>query len=159
MTLDNLPPLKPEIYRLFDEYVHSSMSRQDFVKRLMIYTPLGMSATALADFLLPKYAKAAQIDPADARIQAGYLEYTSARGAGRMKGLLAPAQNQLQQCQQQLQQTRNAMPLAQVQYRLSQAQHQQLQNQIQQEQGDVQQVIQDSTITCPRLATSLCCSS
>ncbi|PKL76830.1 MAG: dienelactone hydrolase, partial [Candidatus Melainabacteria bacterium HGW-Melainabacteria-1] len=86
---EHKPELTPEVYDLFDQYVHSSMSRQDFMKRLMIYTPLGMTAAALADFLLPKYAKAAQVAPTDARIQAGYIEYTSAKGAGRMKGLLA----------------------------------------------------------------------
>lgn len=93
MPPENTPPLKPEVYDLFDEYVHSAMSRQDFVKRVMVYLPLGMSVTALLDFLMPKYAKATQVAPTDARIQGGFIEYTSAKGAGRMRGLLArPAQ-------------------------------------------------------------------
>lgn len=86
---NNMPPLKPEVYTLFDQYVHSSMSRQSFMKRLMVYVPLGMSVTALADFLLPQYTRAAQVSPADSRIQAGMIEYTSGQGAGRMRGLLA----------------------------------------------------------------------
>ncbi|MEZ0373300.1 MAG: dienelactone hydrolase family protein [Candidatus Sericytochromatia bacterium] len=91
MTQEDMPQpqIKREIYDLFDEYVHSSMSRQDFVKRLIVYAPLGMSAAALADFLLPKYAQATQVAPTDARVQSGFLEYTSAKGAGRMKALLA----------------------------------------------------------------------
>lgn len=89
MPSENTPPLKPEVYDLFDAYVHTAMSRQDFVKRVMVYLPLGMSVTALLDFLMPQYAKALQVAPTDARIQSVYREYTSAKGAGRMKGLLA----------------------------------------------------------------------
>lgn len=89
MSPEEMPPLKPEVYELFDEYVHSSMSRQKFMLRLMAYVPLGMSVNALVDYLMPKYARAAQVAPTDERVQSGYIDYTSGRGAGRMKGLLA----------------------------------------------------------------------
>jgi len=80
--------LSQDVYDLFDEYVHSAMGRREFMNRLTIYATVGLSTAAIADFLLPKYAEANQIDPKDSRLRSEYIEYTSPKGAGTMKGLL-----------------------------------------------------------------------
>jgi carboxymethylenebutenolidase len=81
--------LSQDVYDLFDEYVHSSMNRRDFMNRISIYATSGMTAAAIAEFLLPKYAEATQIDPKDSRLRSETIEYTSVKGAGTMKGLLS----------------------------------------------------------------------
>jgi len=81
--------ISQDVYNLFDEYVHSAMGRREFMNRLKIYAAAGMSASAIANFLLPDYAKATQIDPKDPRLHSEYIEYTSSKGAGTMKGLLS----------------------------------------------------------------------
>jgi carboxymethylenebutenolidase len=80
--------LSQDVFNLFDEYVHSAMGRREFMNRLTVYATAGLSAAAIADFLLPKYAEATQIDPKDSRLNSEYIEYTSPKGAGTMKGLL-----------------------------------------------------------------------
>jgi carboxymethylenebutenolidase len=80
--------LSQDVFNLFDEYVHSDMSRREFMNRMSLYATAGLSATAIVDFLLPKYAEANQIDPKDSRLRSEYIEYTSPKGAGTMKGLL-----------------------------------------------------------------------
>ena len=79
---------------LYDEYVHSSMSRRGFLDRAAALTLSGVSAVALAKTLLPDYALATQVAPDDRRIEAGYQQYPSPQGHGTMRGLLArPASN------------------------------------------------------------------
>jgi len=80
--------LSQDVFNLFDEYVHTSMSRRDFMNGLTAYATAGLSAVAIAEFLLPKYAEATQIDSKDSRLKSEYIEYTSSKGAGTMKGLL-----------------------------------------------------------------------
>jgi carboxymethylenebutenolidase len=80
--------LSQDVFNLFDEYIHSAMGRRQFMNRLTSYATAGLSAAAIADFLLPKYAEATKIDPKDARLRSEYIEYTSPKGAGTMKGLL-----------------------------------------------------------------------
>ena len=48
--------LSQDVFNLFDEYVHSGMSRREFMNRMSLYATAGLSATAIVDFLLPKYA-------------------------------------------------------------------------------------------------------
>jgi len=80
--------LNQDVFKLFDEYVHTGMSRRNFMNRLKMYATAGLSAAAMADFLLPKYAEATKIDPKDSRLRSEYIKYTSPKGADTMKGLL-----------------------------------------------------------------------
>lgn len=80
--------LSQDVYKLFDEYVHTDMTRRDFMNRVSVYASAGMTAAAIAEFLLPKYAEATQVDPKDSRLKSDFIEYTSVKGAGTMKGLL-----------------------------------------------------------------------
>jgi carboxymethylenebutenolidase len=80
--------ISQDVFNLFDEYVHTGMNRREFMNKLTVYATAGLSATAIADFLLPNYAEATQIDPRDPRLRSEYIDYTSPKGAGTMKGLL-----------------------------------------------------------------------
>jgi carboxymethylenebutenolidase len=80
--------LSQDVFKLFDEYVHTDMNRRDFMNRLSVYATAGMTVAAISEFLLPRYAEATKVDPKDSRLKSETIEYTSVKGAGTMKGLL-----------------------------------------------------------------------
>ena len=86
--------LNQEIFDVFDEYVHSNLTRRQFVEKVSKYAVAGLTAAAIVDFLLPKYAEATQIPANDARLKSEFIEYASPKGAGTMKGLLSRPANQ-----------------------------------------------------------------
>jgi carboxymethylenebutenolidase len=74
------------IYDLYDEYCHGGMDRRDFLLRAAAVTVGGL---AMAQALLPRYAKAQTISFTDPRIKATYVTYPSPGGnSGTMKGYL-----------------------------------------------------------------------
>ena len=77
MTKDMTDEIKPEVYDLFDEYVHSQISRRQFLNRAAKYTVAGLTANTLLDLLSPNYAFAAQIQADDLRLNSEYIEYQS----------------------------------------------------------------------------------
>ena len=77
------------IWKLFDSYVHGSISRRDFLDRAAKFTATGLSAAGVLAYLAPDYAKAAQVDPDDPSISVGYKKYASPAGAGVMNGYFA----------------------------------------------------------------------
>ena len=85
--------LNREIFEIFDEYVHSPMSRRDFLNRVSKVAPAGLAAGAIVEFLLPKYAQATQIAPDDDRLWSETISYTSVKGADTMNGLLTRPAN------------------------------------------------------------------
>lgn len=56
-----LNSLDQEVYNLYDEYVHSDMSRRKFMSRISIYASTALTAAAITEFMLPEYAEATQI--------------------------------------------------------------------------------------------------
>lgn len=87
MTINQVDP---KIFDLYDEYCHSSMERREFLKRASEMTVVGgISALAMAQTLLPKYALAQTISFTDERIKARYVSYDSPGGnSGKMRGYL-----------------------------------------------------------------------
>jgi carboxymethylenebutenolidase len=85
----SLPPEKipPEVFQLFDKYVHGAISRRDFIDRASAFAVAGMSGAALLEALTPKFAEAQQIAPTDKRIKAEYVEIP-APGYGKLRGYL-----------------------------------------------------------------------
>lgn len=79
----------PEVMRLFDGYVHGALSRRDFLDRAGKYALGGLSAAAMLESLQPNFAWAQQVPMDDKRIKAGYAEYDSPGGSGKMHGYLA----------------------------------------------------------------------
>lgn len=74
------------VWKLFDGYVHGTISRREFLDRAARFTATGMSATTLLATLSPDYALARQVDPDDRSISTSYKKYASPDGAGVMRG-------------------------------------------------------------------------
>lgn len=85
--------IKQEVFDLYDYYVHGRMERRDFVNRLSVYAVGGITVSGLLSFLMPKYAEAQKIKPDDKRLKTEYAEYSSPKGGGKIRGLLARPAN------------------------------------------------------------------
>ena len=81
--------LRPEVYKLFDRYVHDLISRREFVEGLSRFAVGGVTVAALLDHLMPKYATAQQVRAGDSRLDSEYVEYESPQGGGTIRGLLS----------------------------------------------------------------------
>lgn len=79
---------RPEVLKLFDEYVHGQLSRRGFLERAASYAVAGMSAGALLEALSPNFAYA-QVPPDEPRIDTETLEFDSQKGYGKIRGYLA----------------------------------------------------------------------
>jgi carboxymethylenebutenolidase len=74
------------VFELYDEYCHGRIDRRTFMARAAAVTVGGL---AMAEALLPRYAKAQTISFTDPRITARYVSYRSPGGSsGTMKGYL-----------------------------------------------------------------------
>lgn len=74
------------VFELYDEYCHGRMDRREFMARAAAVTVGGL---AMAQALLPRYARAQTISFTDERIKAKYVTYPSPGGSsGTMKGYL-----------------------------------------------------------------------
>jgi carboxymethylenebutenolidase len=74
---------------LYDEYCHGGIDRREFLERASKLTIGGVSALAMAQALLPRYALAQTISFTDQRIKARYVTYPSPGGSsGTMRGYL-----------------------------------------------------------------------
>ena len=77
------------VWKLFDGYVHGSITRREFLDRAARVTAGGVSAATLLSALSPDYALARQVDPEDPSISVAYKKYASPKGAGVMRGYFA----------------------------------------------------------------------
>lgn len=78
--------IDPAIYDLYDEYCHGRMARREFLARAAALTVGGL---AMAQALLPRYARAQTVSFTDPRIRAQYVNYDSPGGnSGAMRGYL-----------------------------------------------------------------------
>src|SRR5947208_3008265 len=98
----NQSPLAPEappaltqgeidqrVLDLYDEYCHGGIDRREFLQRAGALTIGGVSALAMAQALLPRYAQAQTISFTDERIKGRYVTYPSPGGtSGTMRGYL-----------------------------------------------------------------------
>lgn len=87
MGIDTPEKFSPEVFKLFDKYVHGAISRRDFIDRASALAVAGMSGAALLEALSPKFAEAQQIAPTDARLKAEHIEIP-APGYGKLRGYL-----------------------------------------------------------------------
>jgi len=80
------------VFDLYDEYCHGRIDRRAFLTRAAAVTVGGL---AMAQSLLPRYARAQTISFTDERIKARYVTYPSPGGSsGQMRGyLVQPAGN------------------------------------------------------------------
>lgn len=77
----------PEVFKLFDKYVHGAISRREFIDRAGAYAVAGMTGAAILDALNPKFAEAQQVAPTDTRITSEFVEIP-APGYGKLRGYL-----------------------------------------------------------------------
>ncbi|MEL6298423.1 MAG: dienelactone hydrolase family protein [Pseudomonadota bacterium] len=81
--------IDPQVYALYDEYCHSEMPRREFMQRASMIVVAGGSALAMAEALVPQYAKAQTISFTDKRIKPTYVTYPSPGGnADEIRGYL-----------------------------------------------------------------------
>jgi carboxymethylenebutenolidase len=80
------------VFDLYDEYCHGRIDRRSFLARAAVVTVGGL---AMAQSLLPQYARAQTVSFTDSRIKARYVTYPSPGGnSGQMRGyLVQPAGN------------------------------------------------------------------
>src|SRR5512133_2078782 len=79
---------RPEVLKLFDEYVHGAISRRTFLERAAAYAVTGIGAGALLEALSPNFAYA-QVPADEPRIETEVVEFKSPKGNGRVRGYLA----------------------------------------------------------------------
>lgn len=79
----------PEVMKLFDGYVHGAITRREFLDRAGKFAVGAFSAAAMLESLKPNFAWAQQVAKDDKRIKAGYADYDSPTGSGKMRGYLA----------------------------------------------------------------------
>jgi carboxymethylenebutenolidase len=79
----------PEVWKLFDQYVHGLIDRRGFLERAARFAVGGMTATMLLDALNPRFAEAQQVPKDDKRLATSYALYDSPKGTGKVRGYLA----------------------------------------------------------------------
>jgi carboxymethylenebutenolidase len=93
MSEVNPKELHPEVWKLFDKYMHGNIDRRGFLDGVGKYATGGATAVAIYEALRPKYAEAQQIKEDDPRIKTEWVEIQSPQGNGRVKALLARPAN------------------------------------------------------------------
>jgi carboxymethylenebutenolidase len=77
------------VFDLYDEYCHGRIERREFLSRAAALVVVGGTGLAMAEALLPRYARAQTISFTDERIKATYVTYPSPGGnSGTMRGYL-----------------------------------------------------------------------
>jgi carboxymethylenebutenolidase len=75
------------IIELYDEYTHRPLERREFLRRLAVLAGSSTAAYALLPLLENNYARAAIVDPADARLGTGTVTYKGE--SGEVRGYIA----------------------------------------------------------------------
>ncbi|MBN9318976.1 MAG: dienelactone hydrolase family protein, partial [Caulobacterales bacterium] len=77
-----------EAVELYTRAIHGEISRRQFVDGVKKFAIAGLTANAIIEALMPKYAEAQQIRPDDDRIKAEWVTVPSPSGNGTIKGYL-----------------------------------------------------------------------
>ncbi len=85
--------IKQEVFDLYDDYAHNRIDRRDFMHKLSTYAVGGITVASLMSFLMPDYQGGVQIQPNDPRLKTEYITYSSSKGGGNIKALLAKPVN------------------------------------------------------------------
>ena len=84
-----LKQLDPEVYQLFDQYVHSQISRRQFLSQVGKYAIAGLTATGILALLAPNYAHAIQVPISDERVKVAMIEYNSPQSGTKITAQLS----------------------------------------------------------------------
>ena len=85
--------LNPELWKIFDEYVHGFIDRRGFIDRAAKYVAAPMTAAIALDLMNPDFAAAQQVKPDDKRIKTEWVEIDSPKGYGKIKAYVAKPAN------------------------------------------------------------------
>ena len=86
----NTKDLNPEVWKLFDRYVHGLIDRRGFLDGTAKYAVGGMTAVGILEALSPRYAEAQiQVQPNDSRITTENVDVASPDGHGTIQALVA----------------------------------------------------------------------
>ncbi len=95
MTTIHSGPVKqteydPELWCLFDQYVHGDIDRRSFLDRAARFAAAsGTTAVALLAALSPDFARAQKVPPTDPRLKTEMVEFASAAGYGKVRAYVA----------------------------------------------------------------------
>ena len=85
--------LNPELWKIFDEYVHGFIDRRGFLDRAGKYAVGGLTATAILDMMNPKFAEAQLVPTDDKRIKTEWVEIDSPKGNGKIRAYVVKPAN------------------------------------------------------------------
>jgi carboxymethylenebutenolidase len=75
--------MDPRVIDLYNDYVHGSMPRRDFLARLAGIAGGAAAATAMLALIEPRYAQAQQVAPDDPALKSSYVAYPGTQGEVR----------------------------------------------------------------------------
>ncbi|HMN46127.1 MAG TPA: dienelactone hydrolase family protein [Povalibacter sp.] len=84
MTRKTSKDFSPEVWGLFDQYVHGQISRRGFLDGAAKFAIGGLTAAGLLEALSPDFAHAQQVQPNDTRLVTEWLEIP-APGYGKVR--------------------------------------------------------------------------
>jgi len=86
--------LDPELWCLFDQYVHGQIDRRGFLDRATrLAVASGTTSAALLAALSPDFARAQKVAPTDARLKTQFVEFPSPAGYGKARAyVVRPSQ-------------------------------------------------------------------
>ena len=86
--------IDPDLWCLFDQYVHGDIDRRGFLERAARFAAAsGTTAAALLAALSPDFARAQKVAPGDALFKTESVEFPSPAGHGKVRAYVArPAQ-------------------------------------------------------------------
>ncbi len=80
----------PELWCLFDQYVHGDIDRRGFLDRAGRFAAAaGMTTAGLLAALSPDFARAQKVPPGDARLKTEFVEIASPAGYGKVRAYVA----------------------------------------------------------------------
>jgi carboxymethylenebutenolidase len=74
---------------LFDEYVHGRIDRRGFLEGAARFAAGGTTAAMLLEALQPRFAEAQQVAKDDPRLAAGFVDFESPQGNGKVRAYVA----------------------------------------------------------------------
>ena len=81
--------IDPRILEIFDGYVHSRVSKREFIAQAGRYAAAGVTGAMILEQLQPNYALAQRVAPDDPAIVTETVEYPSPEGHGTVRALMA----------------------------------------------------------------------
>lgn len=85
--------LNPEVWKIFDEYVHGFIDRRAFLDRANKYAIGGLTAAGILELLNPKFAEAQKVAKDDKRITTEWVDIAAPNGYGKIKAYVCKPAN------------------------------------------------------------------